>query len=115
MSVPVLPDPWELYAGDATGLTILLEYSKGTPQNLTDYEDWRCQWRTTPGAAEAVNIFVDDSERAMGLIHLYIAPEQTATDTGSIRSGVWDVQATLGGEPRTFLRGTTTWRKDVTR
>ena len=105
---------WQLYAGDPSVLSMHLKID-GVPANLSEYSDWKCQWRTSSSSEKAVDIFVDDSEKASGKIRLYITPEQTSVDNGPVRTGVWDVQAMLDNEPRTFLRGTTQWTRDVTR
>ena len=68
-----------------------------------------------PGATDAVDLVVDADAVADGVLVVHVAGADTDAVTGRIRSGVWDLQAVLGGDSRTFVRGSTTWRKDVTR
>ena len=114
VKIPVVPSPWELYAGDPAALSVRLIVG-GQPADLSEYEGWRAQWRTMPGATDAVDLVVDADAVADGVLAVHVAGEDTDAVTGRVRSGVWDLQATLGGDSRTFVRGSTTWRKDVTR
>lgn len=114
MKIPVVPSPWELYAGDPAALSVRLIVD-GEPADLSEYEGWRAQWRTMPGATDAVDLVVDADAVADGVLVVHVAGADTDAVTGRVRSGVWDLQAVLGGDSRTFVRGSTTWRKDVTR
>ena len=104
-----MPQPWAIYAGDPTSITLTVtEGDPATPRDLSG-ENWECQWRTSPSASEAVAVTVDTTDAAAGTLTLSLTGAQTAAMRGG---GVWDVQGSTSG---TIVRGTTTWTQDVTR
>lgn len=116
MTVPQA-NPVEVYAGDTLSFPTyrFTETIDGvtTPEDLTAWIGWTAQWRVNEYSVDAITLAVDITEGANGILTLTATAEQTdAMGTG----GMWDVQATHPeAGVRTFLRGTTTWTKDVTR
>lgn len=109
MLPPLVPTPWEVYAGDPSQITV--DVTDGAPPAPVDLSGraFTAQWR--PGAAlpDHQDLTVDTTYAAQGRLILSMTGEQTAAQR---RGGVWDVQE-VGGA--TLARGTTTWTADVTR
>ena len=102
---------WEIYAGDLAVLTLEFNDEDGVHVDVSGYEDWRCQWRRRVGDLSAVEVTVDASAAADGVVQLILSPEQTRL----VSEGVFDVQVSYEGDPHTLIRGETRWMEDVTR
>lgn len=111
---PAEVPPVAVYAGDTC---IFPSYTFKSDTGATDlaaegWTGWAATWRAGVGADTAIPLAVDSTQAAAGIIGVTASAAQTrAMGTG----GVWDLQAIRGDEVRTFLRGTTTYRMDVTR
>jgi hypothetical protein len=81
-------------------------------RNLSDYTFAAQLRRTKLSSSPLVDYTVDTTNAAGGEIILRLTSTQTALLTGT---GVWDFQATLGGEPDTWLEGRAVVIRDVTR
>lgn len=106
-----------VYRGDS--LTRSFRFRDETTQavlNLTaaGWVSWRAQWRPAEDWPEFVELTVDTSQAAAGIVSVSATGAQTQT----MRAGIWDLQATrtVTGttEIRTWIRGTTTHKGDVT-
>lgn len=105
--------PWPVYAGDAESLVIELKDDNGAAIDITEhYSDLRCQWRRRASDYQWYEIAIDESQSETGTIRLELTPEQTRGMGGP---GVFDIQASVEGDPRTLLTGKTLWKGDVTR
>lgn len=106
--------PLRIYAGD--DFYQKFDFRNAGDQSPMNLSGWtfRAQWRATPNAETAVNFGIDSTDKATGTIVLTLTAAQTR-EIG--QDGVWDLQGTetSGGRIRTWLRGTVTWREDVTR
>lgn len=103
-----------IYAGDywSRALTIAQD---GAAVDLVaaGFTAWKAQWRPDAGSSTFVDLTVDDSLAASGLITVAATGAQTETMGGP---GVWDLQALdSAGRPVTWVRGVTSWTQDVTR
>lgn len=113
MPLPTMLQPWQIYAGDDTQITLTLT-NNGTPANLTAWGDWQACWRPAPGQDPTIPLQVDTSQLDEGRITVHIPASLTAVDGGVIRDGVWDLQARKDGHTKTFVRGEIEWIGDVT-
>lgn len=113
MSGPGIVPTEQIYGGDGWSRTLTISQS-GTPVDLTDgWSGWKAQWRPTAGAQTVLDIDVDVTDAATGVLVLSLTGDQTGSMGGD---GVWDLEATpTGGEPVTWVRQQTTWLQGVTR
>ena len=103
----------DIYAGDTTTFNPIRFLDGVTPQNLSSWGSWLAQWRPTPESAAALIVLtVNSSESNIGVIRVSATGAQTTAMAGP---GWWDLQATLSGEVRTWVRGRTNWMQDVSR
>ena len=109
---PTLVPAVLVYAGDTiTFPTYTITDSAGTPVDLSAWT-WRAQWRYVATADVAVELDVDDSQAADGIIKI----SADSTDSRAMgRDGVWDLQGTQGSTVQTWIYGPTEWVEDVTR
>jgi len=107
-TVPIL----EVYAGDTFEQSFVFQ-TDGVPRNLVTegWGSWIAQIRPTVHSVNVVAFTVDASQASVGRIVLKLTAGVTATLTGA----VYDLQATKGATIQTFLRGSITIVKDVTR
>lgn len=122
--VAVYTTPFQVYAGDAWSQAFRMTVQPDPddpatePEDLSGYSDWACQWRSTAGAATAIDLTVDASDAATGVIVVRASGDVGAVE-GQTRemggNGVFDLEAVLAGETRTFIRAKTRWSLDVTR
>lgn len=112
MLPPEVP-PVAVYAGDTCIFPVYTfkESNIATNLVLAGWTSWVCSWRRKISAVEFIPVTVDAGQADLGIIQLLLSPEQTRAMGGA---GVWDLQATRRLEIRTFLRGSTTYLKDVT-
>ncbi len=82
------------------------------PEDVSAYSGWASDWRATPGAAVDVELAIDTSQAASGLVTISATDEQTLSMGGN---GYFDVLAFLAAVPRGFVRGQTAWERVVTR
>lgn len=101
-----------IYAGDDIVFPTYTFLSGEDPLDLSTWTDWAAQWRPTLTSDTVLDLDVDTSELATGIVTVSVDAETTRTMG---QSGVWDLQATLSGDVRTWLRGRTIWMNDVTR
>lgn len=113
MSGPGIVPAEKIYGGDGWSRTLTISQG-GTPVDLTaGWSGWKAQWRPTAAARTAIDITIDTTDAASGVLRLSLTGAQTGSMGGD---GVWDLQATpTGGEPVTWVRQQTTWQQDVTR
>lgn len=114
MAGPGVVPPDAIYAGDDWSRTFTFT-SGGSPVNLVSlgYSGWVAQWRPTAASTVSQTITVDASNAATGVLVLSMSGAETEAMGGP---GVWDLQATLGGDVTvTALAGSFTWTQDVTR
>lgn len=105
-------EPVSIYRGDSAVIAdCTFEQPAGTPINLSSYT-WRAQWRSKVESADAIDLQVVTAESTLGRLVIRASAEQTARMAGN---GVWDLQGTLSGEVRTWVRGSTILVRDVTR
>ena len=107
----------EVYAGDDW----FFKFRHGTratpsdPIVFTDLSGWTitAMWRPKDAkGAPAITLTVDMSQAADGWVTIHADQDQTRAMAGA---GVFDVQGQIGSLDKTFVRGTTKWRLDVTR
>jgi hypothetical protein len=107
-----------IYRGDS--LTRSYKFRDSNTRDVIDltaagWLAWRAQWRPAEDWPEFIEMTVDTSQAAVGIISV----SATALQTETMRAGVWDLQAmrTVTGttEVRTWIRGTTTQKGDVTK
>ncbi|MDH6181809.1 hypothetical protein M2152_001991 [Microbacteriaceae bacterium SG_E_30_P1] len=113
--------PWYIREGDDNTLYdgrlrfMLREGDDGPlePENLSEWEDWKSQWRPYPTAETFVELEVDETGAEDG----YLTLHATAADTIAMggRDGVFDIQATKDGKIRTFYSEQTVLEREVTR
>lgn len=113
-SVPVLPEPWPVYAGDDEALEVTVRDQECDRINLDGY-DVRAAWRCSSEAEDEVQLDVDTTRASEGVLVVYISGEQTAIPDGVIRCGIFDIQTVKDGVVRTILRGDVRWQGDVER
>jgi len=99
------------YAGDTF---IFPDYTIQPGGVVTDFSayTWKAQWRPTAESATVVELTVNAAAANIGKFGISATAEQSATMAGS---GVWDLQASLSGVVKTWLRGSTMGYEDVTR
>ena len=117
MSMPAeLDEPWQLYAGDDAIMSLTLTAKKtGEPIDVTDL-DLRAAWRKSKDSTEQVLLDLQVIDATQGKLQIYISHDQTSVESGTIRSGVFDLQTVnSAGFVRTLVRGKVKWTKDVTR
>lgn len=100
-----------VYAGDTLRLEYHLLDDQGDPADVSAW-DFTAQWRQTVTSTDAIDLTVDTTEAATGVIIISATADQTNLMSNP---GVWDLQGIDGDEVHTFLRGVTRWMKDVTR
>jgi len=117
--VAVHTTPFAVTAGDgwSQGFRMTVqpdpEVEATEPEDLSAYTDWACHWRVTAAAATSIDLEVDATDAATGLIVIRATGAQTRA-MGS--SGGFDFEAIgTDGEPRTFVRAKTRWTLDYTR
>lgn len=117
---PVRMPDVEVYAGDTVEIVSARIVTNGIPVELNDWTGWTASWRPSPRHAESVALNVDTTGHADGRVTV----TGSATATRAMQDlakfirdgyGYWDLQATKDGKVRTWLRGCTTNREDVTR
>lgn len=105
----------EIYSGDTvTWPTYTFKTDAGVVRDLVaeGWDDWHAQWRTTVDSGTAIELTLDVSDAANGIIGISATATESAAMGGN---GVWDLQATQGDVVKTWVRGKTKWIKDVTR
>lgn len=113
-AVPIMPEPWQIYAGDDEALQVTLRDDNCDRISLDGFTitaAWRCSSCSDP----EVQLRVDDSHAADGVITVFISGDQSSVDGGVIRDGVFDIQTVKDGVTRTILRGNVAWMGDVER
>lgn len=112
--LPVEVPSVDVYAGDTCVFPTYTFKEAGVATDLVDagWGNWTATWRRKISADEAISLRVDVSQASVGLIAITASSEMTRQMDGA---GVWDLQAERTDEIRTFLRGVTTYTKDVTR
>lgn len=106
-----------LYRGDAAGrnkVAITLVDNDDDPVDLTVFGDaWTSQARRTASSVTAIDLDVDDSDAADGVLVVSVPDEDSAALRGSL---VFDVQVTGGTiDPLTLFAGKFSVDADVTR
>lgn len=88
----------------------------GDPIDLVaaGWSNWRAQWRPTAGTSQVIDLEIDDSQAASGIL---TRKPVSAADTMSMGGpGGYDVKADdADGQSITWLTGSTTWVQDYTR
>ncbi len=101
-----------VYAGDP----MLLEYTmEDDAEGGIDLSGWEftCQWRRSRSSTESIDLTVDDSNKATGVVRISATSDQT-TEMGG--NGIFDLQVVDDSEdPFTWLWARTVWTRDVTR
>ena len=114
-TVPELPEPWQIYAGDDEALQVTVRDRNCEPINLDGYRV-TAAWRRAYCAEPAIPLRVDASNAEHGKLVVFIDRDQSAYPDGDVRSGVFDVQTVSpDGIVRTVLRGPVEWVGDVDR
>jgi hypothetical protein len=96
--------------GDTDGIPIVIQEG-GVAADLTG-RTYAAQLRRSKNSATAVDITVDTTEAATGILTLRLEPIITETLTGEYQ---WDLEQTVGGTVRTLLAGRWMFDPDVTR
>lgn len=96
--------------GDTDGIPLVIQEA-GVPADLTG-RTYAAQLRRTASSSTAVEVEVDTTEAAGGILVLRLDPDVTETLTGIYQ---WDLQQTVGGTVRTLLAGRWIFEADVTR
>lgn len=96
--------------GDTAAPPILIQEA-GEPADLTG-RTFEAQIRRTAGSATAIDIDVDTTEAAGGILVLRVDADVTENLRGDY---VWDLQQIVGDVVRTLLTGKWTFDADVTR
>ena len=111
--------PFAVYAGDAWAQAFRMTIQPDPEVDVTEAEDlsaytaWACDWRPTDASETEIELEVDDTDAATGVIVVRATGIQTRAMAGK---GVFDLEAVgTDGEPRTFIRAKTSWKNDVTR
>lgn len=106
--VPVL----KVYAGDTFEQSFVFT-SDGSPRNLVaeGWASWHAQVRRSPEDADHVDFVIDHTQANVGRITLKLSRSATA----ELTDGVFDLQASDSGVTTTFLRGSVSVAKDITR
>jgi hypothetical protein len=112
MSNPPIVPILKIYAGDTFTQSFVFE-TDGVPRNLVaeGWGSWLAQIRVMPESTTSVPFVIDTTQASVGRITLSLTAATTATLVGD----VFDLQATRTGEVRTFLQGSLTVSKDVSR
>lgn len=102
-----------LYAGDVGAVIIEAVDDNDTPVDLSAWTGWIAQWRAKPKATDAIDLTVDATDAADGLLTVLF----TAAATAAFRpTGVWDIEGlTPGGDPHTVVHGAVETDQDVSR
>jgi hypothetical protein len=83
------------------------------PEDLSAYTDFASQWRASRPSTTAIDLTVDVTDVATGLIVVRATGAQTRAMGAS---GGFDIEAIgTDGEPRTFVEAKTRWSLDYTR
>jgi len=102
----------DIYAGDTVQFpTYTFVDDQGEARNLSTYT-FTAKWRAHAAASEAIDLTVDQTNKATGVVGVSASATQTRDMAGS---GVWDLQGTVGAVVETFVYGPTVWTQDVTR
>lgn len=110
----------DVYAGDTFEWPPFTFTTNGEPIDLTAWTGWTATWRPAPGSPDSVDLDINLTGAAAGTVKV----TATAAATRAMQTlvpkifdgfGHWDLQATKGGAVRTWLRGQTTNREDITR
>lgn len=96
--------------GDTVALPIVINEA-GSAADLSG-RTYLAQIRRTKPGAVIVDIDVDDTDAATGELVLRIDSADTEPLSGLY---VWDLEQTIGDNPRTILAGTWMFEPDVTR
>lgn len=117
VNFPIDLGTFPLYRGDDEGrnkVTITLTDSDDAPVDLTAFGDtWTSQARTSARAADAIDLTVDVSEAADGVLEVRLPVADSADLPGRL---VFDVQVTGGAiSPLTVFAGTFNAEGQVTR
>ena len=96
--------------GDTDGIPLTIREA-GEPADLTG-RTYAAQLRRAKNAATAIDVTVDTTEAASGILILRLEPVVTETLTGEFQ---WDLEQTMGGTVRTLLTGRWLFDPDVTR
>jgi len=112
MSFPTNVGTLNVYAGDTFSQTFTFKEDEEAINLVTaGWTGWTAQYRKNASSTTAVSFAVNASSAATGQITISL----TATQTGTLESGVFDLQATQGSVVRTWIAGGLNVRKDVTR
>lgn len=124
-----ISEPFEVYAGDQWSQSFELgdwmtdesgEYVLDedgaqifVPEDVSAWPEWACDWRPDPSSETEIELTVDFTGAASGII---VVAASTAATRAMRVNGKFDIQASDGPENvKTFLVGKTKWRQDVTR
>jgi len=112
MAFPTNVGTLDVYAGDTFSQTFTFK-EDDVAIDLPDegWGSWTAQYRRNPDSTTAISFAVDTTDAATGQITISL----TATQTGTLEPGVFDLQATQGFVVRTWVRGGLNVTKDVTR
>jgi hypothetical protein len=111
---PTLRHPWRVYAGDDNTLTVTITDTDGQPVDLSA-ATVTAAWRALDTTPAQVPLTVDTTRAADGVLTITATADDTAVEAGTIRSGLFDIQAVQNGTTTTILRGPVTWEADITR
>ena len=110
--LPIVLDAVGVYRGDDVIIAdCTFQQPAGVAMNLST-SAWSAQWRLKSDSENFVALQVDATQANLGRI--LIQANSAATSLMTAR-GVWDLQATLNGVVKTWVRGSTVLVKDVTR
>lgn len=113
-----LLDPLYVYQGDPKTFTMEFMDDVDVPTDLTGVT-LTAQWRPNRKSEVYVNLAVEETDLAGGLIGLVIDADASnaivETATTDTARGVWDVQGDNGVTPVTYVTGSLVVRRDVTR
>jgi len=101
------------YAGDTFSQTFRFT-NDGSAIDLdtAGWTNWAAQYRASAFATTGLDFAVDASDASNGNITMVLSATQTEDLVGS---GVFDLQAENGEVVRTWLKGSISWTKGVTR
>ena len=112
MAFPTNVGTLSVYAGDTFSQTFTFKEDDEAINLVTaGWTSWTAQYRRNPDSTTAVSFAVDTTDAATGEITISL----TATQTGTLEAGVFDLQATQGSVVRTWVRGGLNVTRDVTR
>lgn len=122
MATPITAPTVNVYRGDTTpffSYTVAVRTDPEDPLSLVPvdlvaagWSNWVAHWRRSTSSADFIAMVVDTSQASVGRISVKATSAQTEQMIGA---GYWDLQATRPSEVRTFVKGQTTFEKDVTR